>query len=299
MVFKVLEQLKNFGLINVQPAKSTYGNHYIQYLDYTLVKPGIVFGANPQTGIDKESLVNDGFIVPHLEDPEELTSGEESIFHSSVERLLNSSTHVSLVLNKVIVEFKAEDVKIEPGEDPISVVTEHLLKLTVAKIRELALINKNEIELVENIKLDYQEEAGDDIKRRLITRLLMASNLIATRSRRGHGTYVIAKRDTINLISQSEPTSYVYQLEVFPTISNLKLFVCNDLGDEIIVGRCGSTDEPGIQFISNEDSLEKNIFFNETDIAGINIRYALESFSPNDKHNYVSFNFNRYVFQTI
>ena len=292
----ILTAIESFGLVKVQNAKSTYGNHYVQFLDYVLIKPGVDFGNNPQTGIDKENLINDGSIIVHLEDPEMDVPEEESIFHGGIERMLNSKkmTQLSLVLNKIIVEFKSEDVKVQPGEDPETVVVHHLMKLIVLKIQELARINKDDIEKSENISLDYNEKEGDYVRRKLMSKIMSVSSLIATRCKRGAGTYVIAKREYIDLISTNESTAFVYLLENVVSFAGLKLFVCNDLGNEIIVGRCDTSSEaPGLQFISNDDSLEKNIFFNETDIAGINIRYSLASVSPNDKHNYISFNFNR------
>lgn len=298
----ILTTIESLGLVKVQNAKSTYGNHYVQFLDYVLIKPGIDFGNNPQTGIDKEDLINNGSIVLHLEDPEMDVPAEDSIFHGGIESMLNSQTYsrMSLVLNKVIVEFQSEDVKVQPGEDSEMVVINHLMKLIFLKIQELARTNKNDIEKSDNLSLDYTEVEGADVRRRLMSKLMSMSSLIATRGRRGPGTYVIAKREYIDLISATSSTAaFLYPLENDTTFGGLKLFVCNDLGNEIIVGRYESkSDSPGLQFISNDDSLEKNIFFNETDIAGINIRYSLASVSPNDKHNYISFNFNRTVFKT-
>jgi hypothetical protein len=66
----------------------------------------------------------------------------------------------------------------------------------------------------------------------------------------------------------------------------------HDLGDTVIIGRLGKNDEPGLILTSNDESLESNLFFNATDIAGVNIRYALDSYGSNSNTNYMSFKFN-------
>ena len=323
----ILEYIDSLGLINVQSVKSTYGNQYVQYLDYVLVNPGIDFGTNPQSGIDADKLFEGGFIIPHLNSPDIIDPIEDraqfveptNIWDSEngfanlkpsdgldewKEKNLNSATasHISLVLNKEKIEFTQEDIKVEPGEDPILSVGMYLEKKIIAKIRELALESKKEFTDIVHPdgkkSIDYNEIAGDNLRRKLFSKIMTVSSAIATRSRRGPGQYVIAKREYIDLLSGDEPTSYIYKMQHSQTFSNMQLFVCNDLGDEIIVGRRSASNETGIRLISNEDSLEKNIFFNNTDIDGINIRYALDSFSPNDKNNYMSFNFKRTVFET-
>lgn len=291
----ILKQISSLGLIHVSDVKSTYGTNYIQYLDYILIKPGIDFGANPQTGIDTESLIKDGRVLTNINDTEDVMF-EGKLDLSNKIGYSESVPRLSLVLNKVLVDFKQEDVKIEAGEDSEIVVLQYLLKSIISKMKVLARQSKEETLIKENVKFDLEEFVDDTAgitKRRLISKILASSNMIAVKTRRGPGQYVIANRDTISILSSYESVSYIYQLENSPALAGLKLYVCDDLGDTVIVGRCGEGDEPGIKLVSNEDSLEKNIYFNNTDIAGINIRYALDSFGPNDKCNYMSFDFTR------
>jgi Rieske Fe-S protein len=285
----VLDTIKELGIINVQDVKNTYENHYVQYLDYVYLKPGIEFGDNPQTGIDVEQLKGEGLLS------DEATYSSTSNFSRLGEEGGIASAQMStmsLVLNKVIVDFKDQKIELDQNLDTQIAVTEHLLKEIVFTIKDLA--EKNMQESGETRDFTQTDEPLNLIARKLLSKSLSSASLIVTRGRRGPGNFIIARKELIDLLSSlnQNTASYLYQFS--PSDNNfagLKKFVCDDLGDTVLIGRLGNNDEPGIRLISNEESLEKNIYFNETDIAGINIRYALGSFSDNDKRQYASFQF--------
>lgn len=324
----ILSTIKELGLVRVQDVKSTYENHYIQYLDYVLVNPGIKFDINPatgvQTGLDKEKLVNDGLISISPEIPDEvkdyLNPAEEAT--SDVKDYLNPSgefrtladqldspaiSQLSLVLNKVLVEFKNEELHVEAGDEPSRVVLEYLLKDIISNIKRLAEINKKEflkeietasVKRNEQITFSYDFEEIEPLDMKILRKKLMAKTLtyssyISKKCRRGPANLIIANKRIIDLMEfpwSSE--SYVYAVEKRgDNVGGFKKFVCEDLGDTVIIGRLGNLNEPGLTLVSNDESLENNIFFNATDIAGINIRYALDSYSPSDKFSYLSFDF--------
>lgn len=309
-----LDAIKSLEIVQVSEVDNLDQNHYVQYLEYVdvvkdvkLTKP-----STPGQSVYVDDLLDDGFIDP---------STHSKIKHGEQGEAEIPMVSLSLVLQKVIVDFQDEKVETSPGEDPQTAVVDFLLKKIILKIRELAAINKAELEKQYNSSLnnwlteetpdqkflgtveqrtellDYkfkEEEKAENVfggilRRKLISKILRASNTIATRTRIGPGTFVIAKREYIDSISKYSPNRYLYPLEFQTTVSNMKMLVCDDLGDEVIVGRLGTTEEAGIKLISNNDSLEKNLTFNETDISGVNIRYALDSYGPKSYANYMSF----------
>lgn len=270
----ILDSIKGLEIIQVSEVDNLSENHYVQYLDFIDVVKDITVGGKPKDPLFVETLLDDGFI--DKETSSAMKRGSDEEFNMPVMSL-------SLALHKVLVEFKTENIELKDAGEPHAAVYYHLVKNIVSTIKELALISKNEMNVT-----DYKIEEGDDFRRKLVSKILLCSNMIQSRSRRGPGSFVLAKREYIEAASAYKPNTYLYPLEFHP-IANLKMFVCDDLGDEIIVGRCGTKEEPGIRLISNADALEKDLTFNETDISGINIKYALGAFSPNDKQNYLSF----------
>jgi len=286
-----LDAIKSLDIIQVSEVENLQQNHYVQYLEYVDVVKDVKLGkpSTPGQSVYVDDLLDDGFIDPATH--EQIKYGEQG----QVEIPMVS---LSLVLQKVIVDFSDEKVETNAGEDPQTAVIDFLLKKVVLKIKELAAINKAEFEK-ESPSLDYkfkEEESGDHenvfgglFRRKLISKIVRAASVIAVRTRIGPGTFIIAKREYIDAISKYSPTRYLYPLEFQTTISNMKMLVCDDLGDEVLVGRLGTSEEAGIKLISNNEALEKNLIFNETDISGISIRYALDSYGPKSYVNYMSF----------
>lgn len=280
-----LDIIKSLNLIQVSNIEDLNEHRFLQYLDYVDVVKDIKIGGTYKDypkSVYVDDLLEDGFIDP--ETSKKLKT-EES------EEMEIPMVSLSLVLRKVLLEFKDEHVDLSAGEDPQNVVVDFLLKKSIAKIKELAAISK--IEFDNSIKdkestLDSKIE-GDNLSAKIISKILRATNIIARRTRRGPGTFVIAKREYLDEISKYKPQRFLYPLEFNTNISNLKMLVCDELGDEIIVGRSGSSEEAGIRLTSNDESLEKNLTFNETDISGVNIRYALDSYGPQSHLNYISF----------
>lgn len=266
----------------------------MQYLDYIYLKPGIKFGDNPQTGIDVEVLKKDGLMSEEAFYSTNRIDGEISENGISSAQI----SQMSLVLKKEIVDFEDHKIELNPEVDlldPQVAVYEHLLKKTVDLIKVLGEANAAEISKKEEFVLDYEQKTEDtksSVSRKILSKIMGASNMIAVSSRRGPGTFVIARKEIIDIIStySQNTSSYVYPYSPEEdTFVGLKMFVCNSIGDTILVGRNGSDDEPGLRLLSNDESLENGIYFNNTDIAGVNVRYKLGSFSENDKRQYIAF----------
>jgi hypothetical protein len=302
----VLQSIKDFGLIKVIDVKNTHENYYVQFLDYVYIRPGIDFSLDSdgtQTGIDKDVLVSSGLLSDepiNLEAEREqqfeelnssIVSGETQYFDSG------SITQMSLVLNKVLVEFEERKVDIDESLDPAHAVYNFLVKSIVDKIRTLAATNKEEF-LEKNVLLRAsadliikKEMPVAEVRLALLSKAIAAAKMILVRTRMGPGNFIMANRNILDMLNFGYSTDvYMYPEGVSDgTIHGLKKFVCDDLGSTVIVGRNGNDDEPGIRLISNDDEIENNIYFNNTDIAGTKIRYALGSFNKNDKYNYISF----------
>ena len=278
----ILDYFKGLGLIHVSKVDNVDTNNYIQFLDYIDVVKDVKLGGEitPSKKIIMDDLQDDGFIDP-------LVRMEYTSLEKEVEMPVIS---MSLVLNKILVEFKEVELSVKAEEDPSFVVAKHLEREIISKIKEFALETKEAFNK-ENEKLStYVEQSGDIIQRKLISKVLSLSNMIAAKGRRGPGTFVIASKKIIDLMSDYNG-GFLYKKEVY-NITGLTYFVCDELENEVIVGRCGEPDtESSIRLVSNDEALEKNILFNSTDISGIKIKYALETVSPSVKNNYVSFTY--------
>jgi len=127
---------------------------------------------------------------------------------------------------------------VELSEDFIS--EDDVKEKSIEKIIELSEINfhGNDVELYQKFKFKLFEYSLNDVRRKLLSRILMGSNTIAMKGRIGPAHYMII----------SEDNYHRYELS---SIENIKP-IFHDTKD-IVLFRKNSINQPGLVYITNND----------------------------------------------
>jgi arginine repressor len=188
------------------------------------------------------------------------------------------------------------EVPVSETQDPGVELEKHLYSKIFHEILELSAKTKKEVQKNFNTPLDvYREDLDDEtLKRKIMTRILMAANTVAMRSRRGPANFVILSSDLLSLLLDKNVGTICGLDQVF-TISrlvpNIDVVVSDEISKKVVVGRRPAVDEdPGMHlFVTNEDLTGNRVSFDETGITGVNVSYILATCGNTPESNYMEF----------
>lgn len=198
------------------------------------------------------------------------------------------------VFNKAVPK-QEHRIKCAPAENPARQIQEHVADEVLEKILELS--NKNKENMSEHfptgldIKLTGENPYMD--KRKVISRILTASNMIATHGRRGPANFIIIGKDYVNYIRQDVQDNVAFQSidEIGNMTYGLNVFVSGKLGNTVVVGRCSNEDnEPGIHLITTTDDISGHVIIKNNDIHNVDVVYMLEATGSTPERGYLQFN---------
>jgi len=174
-----------------------------------------------------------------------------------------------------IVKLKDKTVELN-GEYHLSTVFNLIMSEYLDKIREL-----------------YQNY-GDDVKeaytlrdkcdRKIMIKILKASNDIMTNGRAGQANFIIAQSKYLSLLRNS------LNLKYYNATDNLiipNFIICEELENEIIIGRYPEQVDPGLHIILNEDIWLKNEPYEKDGKKYLDITYAVEPTGHNPWYQYI------------
>ena len=181
---------------------------------------------------------------------------------------------------KVIELSTNQDIVNEIHSDALGIIYQAALKNTEG----LNIIHDNFVISYNNIEQSY---------RRVVSRILSYSNMIAINYRRGPASYVILNEKLFKILNEQyqpktkvlySPSDYTFSL------GGLKFYCSDKLKEgEVLVGRKGKEDEPGLHLTASDAILLMH--FSETiDEAKVKLRYNLDEVEQIPVY-YINFNF--------
>lgn len=198
------------------------------------------------------------------------TSNLESPFSGyQIERSIGPSEgyeeprSVAIKLKKQPIEKVTETLPVPLNKDPEDIIRCRVSELAFNLLIQCADENYENFLANENVPLDIDLTDEPDKKkayRKLISRILAASNVIATKYRRGPGQYVLVNKEVYQYLFFSDFVSfgYAYDPKFYAPdgcVGGLKFFI-SPVEDKIVVGRCGKNEEDGIYIGCQDPTLE-------------------------------------------
>lgn len=197
---------------------------------------------------------------------------------------------ISLKTNTLFIELIKNKIDVLEGQDPSLLIHKKLLGDFISKIKELALLNKDQGDIMSPLFI-----TGDFnlIRQKLITKILSCSNYIASKSRLGPANYIIVpSKFEMFLKERVEPEfDSIWQSIPLLNIRGLDIFISNALDNNIIIGRYLKDHDNGLHLISSDDRLEGYLDVGLSDIESVTVPYLITTVGKYAKNNYAMFEF--------
>jgi hypothetical protein len=202
----------------------------------------------------------------------------------------DTPSELKLKIGKVVIpEYDAQlKLKYQDDVEPAD-IDEQIINFYLEYITDKMLSTAHDA-------TDLDIEMGvENSGRRLISKLISAATMVAVRGRRGPGNFAIMNGRNFDALPPTfnAPNLFLYQRKSERiSIPNLQIYLCDSIGDTILVGRKGGSDEPGIFFKSDEIKVDDYIYEEELTelilnekykealerrISHVNLRFAIES----------------------
>ena len=172
------------------------------------------------------------------------------------------------------IQLRNQTVELN-GQPHLSTVFNFVLDEYVNKVRELCQNYGDDVKEAYTIR--------DKSDKKIMCKILKASNDIATNGRVGPANFIIAQSKYLPLLRNS------LKLKYYNATDNLiipNFIICEELENEIIVGRYPSHVDPGIHIVLNENIWLKNEPYNKDDKKYLDITYAVETTGRNPHLQY-------------
>jgi hypothetical protein len=166
--------------------------------------------------------------------------------------------------NKVDIQYIEFTDKIRTSTKTIHLGTleNNTINDVVNRITELCDLSAMQLNNKEGFSFDVRLSDG---YRKIISKILSASNYIATTSRFGMPDFAIVNEEIDYLIGD--------ELDFI----NIKLIVDNSVGNKILIGRKSKSDQPGLIYLINDSDTE-------------NINAAISELGWFPQHNFMKIN---------
>ncbi len=290
--------MKNIPIMEIHtpPTRAGHVPNYLQGLVDTIYLNKLE--VNPQ-----DTIPDTGVSIPYMDyvmnkSKEEIIDENESKDLEGAMTRAETGTH-TLSLHTFIKTVPSQTHNITCGadEDPSVKIQQHISKDVFEALHRLSLLNKEEASEHYPTGFDLTL-TGDDPrsdKRKVVSRVLTASNMIATRARRGSATFVIIDQEYVDYLRYDVPDdTYFMTLDALGTfLGGLEIFVSRKLGNTVIVGRCPrDPSEPGLHVVTTDDDISGDIVMLDNDIAGVDVKYMLAETGKHPQQGYLQFNIN-------
>lgn len=202
---------------------------------------------------------------------------------------------MSIKIFQKAVAKEEHRIKCTPEDNPAIQIQKHLSDKVLDQI--LALSQKNKDEMSEHFPtgLDLQITKDDNYsdKRKLVSRILTAANLIASKGRRGPATFIMIGKDYVDYLRQDVQDDCAFQSmsEIGNFAYGMNIFVSGKLGNTVVVGRCPTMpEEPGLHLITTHKDIEGDIVMDSMGVTDVDVVYMLTETGSAPQRNYLQFN---------
>lgn len=192
------------------------------------------------------------------------------------------------------MKIKRVETSCPETEDPVITITREIDDQVFGLIHDLSLKNKLEMEASAALDLDVELPQDRSTRfRRLVSRVLAASNIISTRGRRGMATFLMVGEQEYNILNNKDFYRTIItpnMMEMNTFTGHLKMFGSNKLDGTVIVGRAPSQDdEPGIKLACNREAISGDIRVEIDQDIDIKYSYYLDAISSFAHRQYIQF----------
>lgn len=257
---RLIDRINSLGILGILPA----GRGQIHYLDY-------VYGEPKETA---ESNV-----------------GFSSVFG---ERTATATISLKTFIKDIVPHQTT--VMVAPDDPNFD---NKLIEVVLGPALQMMIKFASENAEDSNNKLDCNIEWSKTGQRRLVSKILTASNMVATVGRRGPANFAIVSQRVYDLMTKNfDNPDAIIKASGFGNFCGLELLITDRFGDQVLVGRT-SKDQPGVYVHIEDPGLEDFLTEGESlEPSAVNLRYAIESFGK--KQPYFKFNvtFNEPILQT-
>jgi len=176
------------------------------------------------------------------------------------------------------IQLKDETVELKKDINQWATVFSYVMDKYVEKIREV--IKNYDKDVIDAYTLK------DKCDKKILTKILKASNDIAINGRIGPANFIMAHSKYLPLVRIDKGLKYYNPSD---SICMANFIVCDELENEIIVGRIPSHVDPGVHIVLNEDTWLKNDPYLEVDSEKefLNVTYAVEPVGKNPHFQYM------------
>lgn len=278
--------------IHTPPTRAGHAPSYLQGLVDTIYLNKLE--VNPQ-----DTIPDTGVSIPYM-DYVVTKNKEEIIDENDVKEMTREEagrTVLSLHTFIKMVPSQTHNITCGADEDPLMKIQQHISKDVFEALHCLSRLNKEEASEHYPTGFDLTL-TGDDPrsdKRKVVSRVLTASNMIATRARRGPATFVIIDQEYVDYLRYDVPDdTYFFTLDSLGRfLGGLEIFVSRKLGNTVIIGRCPKDpSEPGLHMVTTDDDISGDIVMLENDIAGVDVKYMLAETGKHPHLGYLQFDIN-------
>lgn len=199
-------------------------------------------------------------------------------------RKLNENDYgVELMENEIVLHRKLIELKNDSISSVINYLNNEFVKLAEIQGDKNNHLELDYEELVASCDLPQFNHTENDldllIKRRILTKFIFSSNLIATKGRIGPSQYMISNKKTNEFLLENEVLT-----------SENKFIVDTQLEEgKVILGRKTQMDQPGIILTINENSFN-DIVYNEEGKKCVNLLYSFSKIGYNPEKQYLTMN---------
>lgn len=208
-----------------------------------------------------------------------------TVFHLAYTNEGADNGVATIGLKTVKTEIKpiTESVKVESGDELFS-IADHVIDKAFERLVACADLNREIINGRFPTGIDIKRGSGH---RKMLARILVMANMIATTTRRGPATFVLVNESVYKELFFPDGEPKVKFFSPTSDIAGLKFFI-SPIGDKVIVGRQAKENEPGI-FIQCKEPTVENYKINENhDIESMDAVYSIMELG--DTLPYISFN---------
>jgi hypothetical protein len=209
--------------------------------------------------------------------PKITTTDTAELYYLEMEYDTTKQTVISNPVEKQCTLIK-ETIELKPTENHYCTAFNYIMDKYVEKIKE---VTNN---WGDDVKQAYTINEYTDKK--MISKLLKASNDIAMNGRIGLANFIIASLKYVNLLHYEHSLKY-NNLSKYSIIKNY--IISDECGDDIIIGRFPQTDtDLGVNIILHEDMWTKNLPYEKEDGKQyFDISYKIVEIGKNPHHQYI------------
>ena len=228
-----------------------------------------------------------------------VVTGEEhagSEWGSGLSRSMDPEHTATIGLQAFTKAIAREDHMFDcgPTENPAIELQKHISKQVFDMILSLSKKHKEEVSVHFPTGLDLELGADTSAnKRKVISRILSAANMIASKGRRGPATFIMIGKDYVDYLRQDIRDDFAFQpMDTLGTMAyGMTIYVSAKLGNTVVVGRCSKdSTEPGIHLVTTHDDISGDIVITNNDISGVNAAYMLIETGWSPEKAYLQFN---------